>query len=289
MIYPEISIVLGSYNRRAFLKATIESVRRNGITVQYEIIVIDGGSTDGSVRWLTKQKDVITIVQHNRGEFRGQPIDRKSWGYFMNIAFKAAHGKYILMISDDCLIVPGSVMNGYNHFEDLLKQGRKIGAMAFYWRNWPDEEKYRVGTAFGKYVYVNHGLYLKATLEEVGWIDEINYRFYHADSDLCLRLHELGHETVDCPDAFVEHFTHANILGRLRNSKSQSNDYQHYQQRWSHLMKSSTIDHASEFRWLTRHDASNTYRAFPKTAYIQYLVIRHAKNLYKAFRRYREK
>jgi glycosyltransferase involved in cell wall biosynthesis len=84
----EISIVLGSYNRLPFLKSTIESVRNNKITVSYEIIVIDGGSNDGCMKWLAKQKDIITIVQHNHGKFRGQKIQRRSWGYFMNLGFK---------------------------------------------------------------------------------------------------------------------------------------------------------------------------------------------------------
>ena len=139
---PQISVVLGSYNRRRFLKAAIESVRDNGIEVPYETIVVDGGSTDGSLKWLKQQKDIITIVQHNRGSFRGQALRRRSWGYFMNLGFKCTQGKFILMISDDSLLVPGSVMNGLNHYEHLAAQGRNIGAIAFYYRNWPDQSDY---------------------------------------------------------------------------------------------------------------------------------------------------
>ncbi|UCF03833.1 MAG: glycosyltransferase, partial [Deltaproteobacteria bacterium] len=62
----EVSVVLGSYNRKRFLKAAIQSIRNNEILVPYEIIVVDGGSTDGSLSWLSKQKDIITILQHNR-------------------------------------------------------------------------------------------------------------------------------------------------------------------------------------------------------------------------------
>ena len=89
---PQISVVLGSFNRRRYLRATLGAVRGHGIAVPYEIIVVDGGSTDGALQYLTKQKDVITIVQHNRGTWQGKPIVRRSWGYFMNLAFKAAQG-----------------------------------------------------------------------------------------------------------------------------------------------------------------------------------------------------
>jgi GT2 family glycosyltransferase len=92
---PGISIVLGSYNRLRFLKLTIKSIRNNGIAVPYEIIVIDGGSTDGSMAWLIKQKDIITIVQHNQGIWKGTQIKRRSWGYFMNLGFKSAHRVYM--------------------------------------------------------------------------------------------------------------------------------------------------------------------------------------------------
>ena len=85
-------MVLGSYNRTGFLQQAIASVRDNGATVPYEIIVVDGGSTDGILEWLIDQKDIVTIVQHNRGEFRGRPIRRRSWGYFMNLGFRSAQG-----------------------------------------------------------------------------------------------------------------------------------------------------------------------------------------------------
>ena len=96
----QVSVVLGSYNRKRFLKAAIQSIRNNGISVPYEIIVVDGGSTDGSLRWLIKQKDIINIVQHNRGSTKGQPVERRSWGYFMNLGFKCAQGKFIVILKN---------------------------------------------------------------------------------------------------------------------------------------------------------------------------------------------
>lgn len=63
----KISIVLGSYNRLEFIKLAIKSIRNEIINLNSEIIVIDGGSTDVTLNWLLKQKDIITIIQHNRG------------------------------------------------------------------------------------------------------------------------------------------------------------------------------------------------------------------------------
>jgi glycosyltransferase involved in cell wall biosynthesis len=253
----EVSIVLGSFNRLSLLKSTIKSVRENNITVPYEVIVIDGGSIDGSLAWLLKQKDILTIVQHNRGKFLGKTIERKSWGYFMNLGFKIAKGKYILMISDDCILVPNSVMNGINYANRAIMQGDNIGAVAFYWRNWPEMADYWVGYVFGK-MFVNHGLYLKKALENVGWLDEDNYHFYHADGDICLKMWEAGYIVVDSPDSYVEHFSHSNRLLGNRNTERQKNDWNTFETKWK-------VDSIKHDEWKTRQfdDINKSVLKFP--------------------------
>ena len=229
---PKISIVLGTYNRLHFLKAAIESIRNNGITIPYECIVIDGGSTDGTHSWLCKQKDIISIIQYNHGKWKNKHINRHSWGYFMNKAFNATHGKYILMISDDCLLHPDAIMNGINFFEETLKINSKLGALAFFWRNWPEQQNYNVGFTFGKKIFVNHGLFLRSALLDVNWFDEVNFSFYHADGDICLKLWEKGYEILASPNSFVEHFVHTNLKNRRINLITQLQDWNYYSLKW---------------------------------------------------------
>jgi glycosyltransferase involved in cell wall biosynthesis len=228
----QLSVVLGSYNRCNLLQKTIESVRESCRDIDHEIIVVDGGSTDGALDWLLKQKDIITIVQHNRGKFDGRPIERRSWGYFMNLGFKITQGKYVLMVSDDCLLLPGSVARGIACFEEILKQGKRVGALAFYFRNWPHETDYYVQKTLGGKLMVNHGLYLRDALKSVGWVDETRYRFYKADGDLCLRMWAAGYQVVACPDAFVEHFFDENEPTRLNNNEALDLDRVAYTERW---------------------------------------------------------
>jgi GT2 family glycosyltransferase len=230
-----VSVVIGSYNRFDFLRATIETVRDELSKIPHEIIIVDGGSTDGTVEWLTDQKDIILILQHNRGEWQGKKIARKSWGYFMNLGFRAASGKYICMLSDDCLIIPGAIKNGIKTFEKSLKKGDKVGAVAFYWRNWPEQDKYWVGLAWGERMFVNHGLYLRSALEEINFIDAKSFFFYHADGDLSLRLWEAGYKCVDSPDSYIEHYSDANAEVRATNMERQKQDWAVYEKRWGHL------------------------------------------------------
>lgn len=262
MTPPRISAVLGSYNRARFLKRTIRSLRRELSDMDHEIIVVDGGSTDGAIRWLARQKDIITIIQHNRGEWRGQPVHRRSWGYFMNLAFRAAKGQHILMVSDDCLLVPGSVNAGILRHDALTREGRKVGALAFYWRDTFRRSEYIVGHSFGNKLFVNHGMFLREALEDIGFCDEEAFHFYHADSDMCMRLWANGWEIADVPDAFVEHFPHVSKDIRQGNLAQERKDWAEFVTRWQERFSTPEANKTgARIRMHTDH--YRTYLDFP--------------------------
>lgn len=228
----KISVVLGSYNRLNFLNLTIQSIREELTDFDHEIIVVDGGSDDGTLQWLLDQKDIITIVQHNRGEWLNKKIERKSWGYFMNLGFKCAQGKYVCMLSDDCLVVPGAIKNGYNLFEEELKKDKKIGAIVFYWRNWSQEDVYHINYTLDDKLYVNHGMYLNQALNDVDYIDEENFFFYNGDGDLCLKMWQKRYEVIESSNSFIEHYPHANINVRKSNYITYKKDLNNYLKKW---------------------------------------------------------
>ncbi len=260
---PVVSFVLGSYNRVHFLKKTIASIRTNGIDVPYEIIVIEGGSTDGALEWLITQKDIITIVQHNRGTFLGKPLPRRSWGYFMNLGFKTAQGKYVLMLSDDCLLLPNAVNAGLARFESVLAEGRRIGALAFYFRDWPNQKEYGAQLTLGGKLFVNHGMFLRQALQEVEWADEERYIFYKADGDLCLRMWSAGYEVLDSPESLVEHYAHANLQVRQTNEGSVlAHDRAAYLKRWQGIYYFPDQPEARKRLTLQFEDASHTAEQF---------------------------
>lgn len=229
------SVVLGSFNRLALLPGVVESIRREAGGESHEIIVVEGGSTDGSLEWLLQQKDILTIVQHNRGEYRGCTLERRSWGYFMNLGFKIAQGEFVLMISDDTILLPGSVARG---LEAIRREGDRAGGAAFYFRNWPLEKEYYVQKTLGGRLMVNHGFFSRQALEKIGWADEESYRFYKADGDLSLRLWEAGYTIVDVPGAVVEHYVDPQEASRLENNEDGilKKDRNAYHQRWPSLV-----------------------------------------------------
>lgn len=63
---PFISVIIPTFNRRGLLKETVESVR--GQTFRdFEVIVVNDGSDDGTAEWLDAQSDLRHLDQENSG------------------------------------------------------------------------------------------------------------------------------------------------------------------------------------------------------------------------------
>lgn len=260
-----VSIVLGSYNRNNFIKLTIQSIRKefeNG-KIPYEIIVVDGGSSDGTIPWIIQQKDIITIIQHNRGIWNNLPLIRKSWGYFMNLGFRSARGKYICMLSDDCLVVPGAITTGYDLFEKKMEEGEKVGAIAFYWREWPIFNEYMIHEFFGT-INVNHGLYLRTALEEIDYADEITYQFYSGDVDITYNLVNAGYSVISSENSYIEHFSHTNLKTRRENITLQEQDNIAFLQKWKSLphLEGVTCSEGYKQKFKYYSDPTNTVKLY---------------------------
>ncbi len=255
-----ISIILGSYNRKRFLKATIESIRNNNIKRDYEIIVIDGGSSDGSIKYLNKQKDIITILQNNHGSWNGKAVARKSWGYFMNLGFRSASGKYVCMISDDCLLTENVIENGISEIEKR-QSINKIGGIAFYFRDWPIEKEYKIHYTYGDYLAINHGIYTKEALETVGYINDKDYQFYCADGDLSLKIWMKKYEIIESEKCFVEHHAHAPSRMSHSSKKQYQKDLKNSRLNWAKLIEQT--NKLGEWKYVSIIDKNNTVSQFP--------------------------
>jgi glycosyltransferase involved in cell wall biosynthesis len=92
---PRVSVLLTSYNHKNFLPAALDSVRAQTYT-DYEIIVLDDGSTDGSREWLAGQAGIrLELNARNLGTYGT-----------LNVGLDRAAGEFIAVLNDDDLWAP---------------------------------------------------------------------------------------------------------------------------------------------------------------------------------------
>jgi GT2 family glycosyltransferase len=114
---------------------------------------------------------------------------------------------------------------------------------------------------------VNHGLFLREALEEVGWVDEQAYQFYKADGDLNLKIWQAGYEVLACESSLVEHYLDAQEQKRLENNETLQQDRNAYLARWRRLYQASgSATLGTRKVYTDRVDANGTAaRRFPRS------------------------
>src|SRR5512139_3270181 len=95
---PFISVIIPTFNRLNLLKETVNSVR-NQIFRDFEIIVVNDGSTDGTGEWLRNQTDLRVIEQGNLGIATSR-----------NNGAAAARGPWLAFLDHDDLWAPDKLL-----------------------------------------------------------------------------------------------------------------------------------------------------------------------------------
>lgn len=91
---PAVSVIIPTYNRLEFVREAIDSVLKQEFA-DYEIIVVDDGSTDGTREALRASEDIIYCYQENLGVSRAR-----------NEGLKIARGRFISFLDSDDLWTP---------------------------------------------------------------------------------------------------------------------------------------------------------------------------------------
>jgi len=95
---PTISVCIPTYNRKNYLKETLESVFRQTYK-DFEVIVLDDGSTDGTEEMIKGLEFPVKYCwQENRGDAGAK-----------NAAIKMAEGKYVSLLDSDDLLFDDSL------------------------------------------------------------------------------------------------------------------------------------------------------------------------------------
>jgi len=225
----DLSIIILNYKTRGLLKECLKGIKMVQPKLDYEIIVVDNASGDGTAQ----------MMQENFPEIKFIASD-KNLGYAKgnNLGIKVASGRYVMIMNPD-IIVFSDVLEKLVQFLDTRQDVGIVGpkllnpdkSLQYSCYRFPDfwEPVYR-RTPLGRFDFAKKKLdnYLmkdfdhnarrevdwllggcllirKKALDDVGFLDE-RYFAYFDDVDLCRSMWEKKWKVVYDPEISVIHF-----------------------------------------------------------------------------------
>ncbi|PEN12885.1 glycosyl hydrolase [Longibacter salinarum] len=218
---PRVSIVIVSWNALPLLKTCLPSVVETDYP-DFEIILADNASTDGSAAWVAAEFPDVVIVRHQEnGLFcRGN-----------NLALPHATGDYIVLLNNDVEVEP-------DWLHPLVREmeADDVGAVQPKLRQYDDRNRFEYAGACGGFIdrlgypftrgrvfdtmEVDEGQYddardvfwatgaalmlRRTALDDVGTLDE-RFEMHMEEIDLCWRLQRAGYRIRVAPDSTVYH------------------------------------------------------------------------------------
>ena len=108
-----LSVVIPTYNMESYLRRCLDSVTRADVPSSLELIVVNDGSTDGSLaimqEYATKRPDIVNIIDKLNGHY----------GSCVNVALKVATGKYFRILDADDWFDTDGLIKLLNEIENI--------------------------------------------------------------------------------------------------------------------------------------------------------------------------
>lgn len=213
-----ISVLTVTYNAREFLESYIESLlATNQAGLEVEIIVVDNGSTDGTLEFLGERYPDITALQN----------DENNYARALNVGIARSRGEFVVISNNDATVDPEWLQG----FLEVMQKDDRIGAVQsriyfaennlinsvgveevehFYFRDigFEEEDSERYDAAVErKYVTGGSVMFRRACLENVGEWDE-EFIMFMEDVDYSFRCREKGWKLWYAPRSILYHQYH---------------------------------------------------------------------------------
>ena len=203
-----ISVVIPTYNRRSILEKCLQALEHqdpSGEIENYEVVVVDDGSSDGTPDWLRQNAarfPHVRLVEQQHGgpaEGRNRGVDH-------------AKGDVIVFIDSDLVVTSSflachsrALSRRWNQQGNRLcfTYGAVINTANF---DQPTAERHKLRDLSWAYFATGNVAIDRDVLERSGLFD-LGFRLYGwEDLELGERLRQMGVELVKCPEAVGYHW-----------------------------------------------------------------------------------
>ena len=210
-----VSIILIDYNEFSNLQRALPSIFSMNTSEDVEVIVVDNGSTDGSVEYIHSHFQDVKIVPAG-----------KNLGYSgaNNLGAKTAQGEYLIFLNPDTTVTEGWISN----MLDALKTHPNAGMVTPKILMMGQE---RINTCGNDVHFTGYGylrgwmaaadsmntvedvfsisgcsfMIRKQLFDQLGGFDEAFYPIYVEDTDLSWRARLAGYDCLYVPDSVIYH------------------------------------------------------------------------------------
>ncbi len=212
-----VSVVIPTYNRLPILKKCLEALENQifvDVIYDYEIVIVDDDSTDGTTDWL---KTNIEAFPHLRifKQTHGGPAQAR------NLGVEKSNGELIVFIDSDLVVDKYFLLS---HVRSLTKIWKKNGNRKCFTYgsvintsdfNNPKSEPFKLQDLSWAYFATGNVAIDKKVLERSGLFDT-SFRLYGwEDLELGERLRNMGVKLIKCPQAIGYHWHPALALDQI--------------------------------------------------------------------------
>jgi GT2 family glycosyltransferase len=228
-VKPQVSIIVVNWNRRALLEECLKSLERHTLN-DYELILVDNGSTDGSLEGLSKFRiPSMTLVRNSQNY---------GFGAAVNQGIRLARGQFTALVNNDTALDPHWLEEMLRTFSQNPHVGMCAGKTLFAHQPTLIDKVGHVISADGQNYGRGHGevdrrqyelveevlcpdgsaaAYRTEIFASVGLLDE-DFFAYADDVDLGLRAQLCGWKCLYVPKAIAYHH-HSATLGTYSPQK----------------------------------------------------------------------
>ena len=214
------SIIIPNFNGERLLANNLPLVikalenRENNIL---EIIIVDDGSWDGSVKLIKDAFPQVVLIKHTQN---------RGFSAAVNTGARAAKGDLLVLLNSDVIPSSDLLVSTAKHFSDSSVFAVSMHEKGYGWAKGTFADGY-VGLAMGEeslepsesfYVSGGSGVFRRSLWMELGGMDEkLLSPFYWEDIDLCYRAIKRGYRVLWEPESQVTH-KHESTISKLSKS-----------------------------------------------------------------------